>query len=154
TRTWARPGSRVACASAILGLGAGWKPSVTLSCSLGLANPDGGVVEHRATVRPAGIGRGQRIDAHAGLEIAVGPDALDHDDALLLARPGLAAHDRLAALVADLQPIALGKAQCRALLRVHHHHRLHFALLAARRLGEGRVQERARGCGDHAEGLV
>src|SRR5882757_5203240 len=124
------------------------------ACSRRFADPDGGVVEHRTAVRPAGISRGQRIDAHAGLEVAVGPDAFDHDDALLLAGLGLAPHDGLAALVADLEPLALDGAQRRAILGVYHHRRPHLTLLAARRLGEGRVQEGARRRRDHAERLA
>src|SRR6185436_10335346 len=44
---------------------------------LDLPDPDRGVVEHRAAVGPARFGRGDGVDADAGLEVAVGPDALD-----------------------------------------------------------------------------
>ena len=43
---------------------------------------------------------------------------------------GLAVHDRLAALVADLEPLALDDAEGGAILGIHHHRRPHLALLA------------------------
>src|SRR5690606_22910070 len=94
-----------------------------------LPDPDGGVVEHRAAVGPARVGGGHGVDADASLEVAVRPDALDDHHAALLAflRPGL--DDRLAALVADLDAVALGDAHGGAILGIHHRRGPHLALL-------------------------
>src|SRR6516165_2012287 len=59
----------------------------------GPLDPHGGVVEHRAAIGPAGIGRGDGVDADPGLEVAVRPDALDDHDALLLTGLGLGMDD-------------------------------------------------------------
>ena len=42
-------------------------------------------MEHRATIGPAGIRRRHGIDADAGLEVAVRPDAFDDYHAALMA---------------------------------------------------------------------
>src|SRR6185312_17132203 len=107
------------------------------SRSSDLADPDGGVVEHRAAVRPARIGRRHGIDADAALELGVRPDTLDDHDAALLAGLGPGVHDRLAALVADLDLVAVDDAHGRAVLGIHHRRRSPLALLARRGLGEG-----------------
>src|SRR6185437_8753576 len=96
--------------------------------NLNLPDPHRRVMEHRAAVGPAGVRRRDGVDADAGLEVAVRPDALDdHDAALMpLLRPGM--NDRLAALVADTDAIALGDAHGRTVLGVHHRRRPYFPL--------------------------
>src|ERR1700692_3065397 len=43
------------------------------------ANPNGGIVKHRAAHGRRGIVTDQRVDADAVLKIRIGPDALHHD---------------------------------------------------------------------------
>src|SRR5262245_31986402 len=113
TSTCARPACRAGWLCTMLGFEAGWKVLLIFHSPLPregkrlerggregsfvrhscFVDPNRGVVEHRAAVGPAGIGRRDGVDTDAGLEIAVGPYALDHDHALLLARLGLGVDD-------------------------------------------------------------
>src|SRR5204862_84477 len=81
------------------------------------------VVERRAAVRRGLEGAGERIDALAALELVVGGDALDDDDAPLHAGECLGGNDDLAALIPHAHAPAVGNTEPGQVVGMHLHAR-------------------------------
>ena len=81
--------------------------------------PHRAVVKRRATVRRAGIGTNEAVDADAAFESGIGPDRFEDDDAALYAVECFRMHDYGVACIAELYAIACSNAELGAIVRMN-----------------------------------
>src|ERR1051326_1951992 len=117
----------------------------------GGAQPDRGVVEHRAATGEAGIGAGQQVDADPLLERIVWPQPLGNNDTRLHAIESAGMHDDAALRVADSHTLTVDHAERGERLRMDQRGGAALAREARRGVVKAGVQEGARRRGHQAE---
>src|ERR1051325_11566016 len=117
----------------------------------GGAQPDRGVVEHRAATGEAGIGAGQQVDADPLLERIVWPQPLGNDNTRLHAIESTGMHDDAALRVADAHTLTVDHAERGERLRMDQRGGAALAREARRGVVKAGVQEGARRRGHQAE---
>ena len=76
-------------------------------------------MKHRSSIRRAGIGPDQGVDAYAAFECRIRPDRFEDDDAALYAVECFGMNDDGVACVAELYAIVCGDAELGAIVGVN-----------------------------------